>query len=96
MEQKKHSDEEQMCSGVIPVAFVREGMMVKIIAMRGGAGLKSRFADRGFLPGGLMRVIQNSRIGGPLILEIKNSRYAIGSGEAQKILVQEIDEGKNE
>jgi len=62
---------------------------VRIVSLRGGQSLRKRFADRGFLPGESVRIVQNHRFGGPMLLEIRGTRFAIGRGEAQKIMVDD-------
>jgi Fe2+ transport system protein FeoA len=74
---------------LIPVAFAEEGAVVMIGSIRGGQSIRKRFADRGFLVGEYIRVVKNCRFGGPMLLEVRGTRYAVGRGEAQKILVDD-------
>ena len=43
----------------------------------------------GFTPGARLRVIQN-RGRGPLIVAVRDTRVALGRGEAEKILVERL------
>ena len=71
----------------IPIAFADEGQEVVIAEIRGGQFLRKKLADRGFLEGEVVRVVKNSHFGGPVLLGIRGTRFAIGRGEANKIMV---------
>ena len=62
------------------------GADVVITAVRAGWGLKRRLADMGLVPGTGVSIINNARPG-PVILEVRGSRLAIGHGVAAKIMV---------
>lgn len=72
---------------MIPIALADEGLLVMICEIRSGQGLRKRLADRGFLIGESIKIIKNSHFGGPMVLEVKGTRFVIGCGEAQRILV---------
>ncbi|MFH1878444.1 MAG: FeoA domain-containing protein [Candidatus Omnitrophota bacterium] len=72
---------------VIPVTFAKEDQTVKVVRIERGWKLKKKLTELGLLPGESVRIIKNSN--GPVILEIKQARFAIGRGEAHKILVRE-------
>jgi ferrous iron transport protein A len=56
--------------------------------------LVSRLASLGFTPGARLRVIQN--IGrGPIIVSLRDTRVALGRGEATKIIVERMVVGDN-
>lgn len=46
-----------------------------------------RLADLGFIPGSVVRVLRSFG-SGPLLVEVKGSRVALGRGLAMKILVE--------
>jgi Fe2+ transport system protein FeoA len=71
-----------VCLGSIP-----GGESVRITAMLGGHEFLSRLASLGFTPGANLKVVQN-RGGGALIVALRDSRVALGRGEANKILVE--------
>ena len=54
--------------------------------LRGGVGFRSRLAALGFTPGVEIRMVQN-RGHGPVIVTLRDTRIALGRGEAYKILV---------
>jgi ferrous iron transport protein A len=54
--------------------------------LRGGAGFRSRLAALGFTPGGVVTMLQN-RGHGPVIVAVRDTKIALGRGEATKILV---------
>ncbi len=70
----------------MPLAMASPGEVVRIADVRGGRGLTRRLADMGLLPGTVIRVI-NSQMRGPVVVEVKGTRLALGHGMAHKILV---------
>jgi ferrous iron transport protein A len=61
--------------------------------MQGGHDFLSRLASLGFTPGARLRVVQNYGRG-PLIVSLRDTRVALGRGEAEKILVEPVAEAK--
>jgi ferrous iron transport protein A len=57
-----------------------------VIQVCGGPGLVSRLATLGFTPGACLTMLQN-RGRGPLIVRVRDTRIALGRGEALKIAV---------
>jgi len=72
----------------MPLAMARPGEVVTVIGVRAGWGLQRRLADMGLTPGVQIRVI-NSQMPGPVLIELRGSRVALGRGIAQKIIVKE-------
>ncbi len=70
---------------------VQSGESVQIRRMDGGHQFLSRLASLGFTPGAHLQVIQNYGHG-PIIVRLRDTRVALGRGEANKILVQEVAE----
>lgn len=58
-----------------------------VIALAGGRGLVSRLATLGFTPGAPVTVVQNYGHG-PIIVTVRDTRIALGRGEAGKIRVR--------
>jgi ferrous iron transport protein A len=54
--------------------------------LAGGGGFISRLVTLGFTPGARLTVIQNFGHG-PLIVNIRDTRIALGRGEAAKVVV---------
>ena len=57
-----------------------------MLGVRAGWGLTRRLADMGLTPGVEIRVV-SSHGPGPLMVELRGSRIALGHGVAQKIMV---------
>ncbi|UCC69107.1 MAG: ferrous iron transport protein A [Armatimonadota bacterium] len=76
----------------IPLAQVPPGQRVRVEAVQGGRGLVSRMAALGIVPGTLIVVLSNARLG-PVILDVRASRLALGRGQAARIIVRVIPEG---
>ena len=75
---------------MIPLSMASPGEKVKVAAIRAGWGLQRRLADMGLTPGVLVRVI-NSHGRGPVVLDVRGSRLALGHGIAHKIMVTSSD-----
>ncbi|MBT9130359.1 MAG: hypothetical protein DDT40_00116 [candidate division WS2 bacterium] len=73
----------------IPLAMARPGEMVTVIRARAGSGLQKRLADMGLTPGVQIKVV-NCQMPGPVIIDLRGSRVALGRGIAQKIIVKEM------
>ena len=70
----------------IPLSSMLTGQIGTIQDLRGGRGLVGRLASLGFTPGAYVEMLQNFGHG-PLIVEIRDVRIALGRGEARKIRV---------
>jgi ferrous iron transport protein A len=58
-----------------------------VVALDGGTGLVSRLATLGFTPGAPVKMVQNYPHG-PLIVRVRDTRIALGRGQAAKIGVR--------
>jgi ferrous iron transport protein A len=67
--------------------MVSPGEEVTLVSVNAGRGLQRRLADMGLYPGVSLRVIQTHP--GPIIVQVGNSRFGLGYGMAQKIMVRE-------
>jgi len=88
-----------MTSGTMPenpveqavsLSAVPRGQSVQIKGIRGGHQLLSRLASLGFTPGARVKVVQNYGRG-PIIVNLRDTRVALGRGEALKILVEGLE-----
>ena len=77
---------ENMPLNSIPLSSMLTGQIGTIQDLRGGRGLVGRLASLGFTPGAYVEMLQNFGHG-PLIVEIRDVRIALGRGEARKIRV---------
>lgn len=80
----------------VPLAFLSEGAKGKVTRIRGGRGLIRRLNDMGLTRDSEVIVVCshcscNANNGGPLVVEIKDSRIAFGRNVATKIMVQEVE-----
>ena len=73
---------------VVPLAFFPENTEGEIVAITGGRGMRHRLAEMGFTPGTKVR-ISCSQYPGPILVDVKGSRVALGRGIAMKIMVRE-------
>jgi Fe2+ transport system protein FeoA len=72
---------------MMPLAMVAPDEEVRLTAIHGGRCMRKRLADLGLNLGTTVRVIQRDGHG-PLILDVKGSRLALGRGMAHRILVE--------
>lgn len=79
---------------ICSLSDLRTGETGVIHQLDGGHSFRSRLAVLGFTPGAQVKVVQN--LGrGPMIVNVRDTRVALGRGEAQKIGVRRIG-GENE
>jgi len=71
---------------MMPLSMVSSGEVVKVVAIRAGWGLQRRLAEMGLNPGVKVRVM-NSQRPGPVVIDVRGSRLALGQGVAHKIMV---------
>lgn len=72
----------------IPLFAATSGKLVTVIGFRGGPGMQRRLADMGLTPGVELKLITRDRHG-PVIIELRGARLALGRGVAHHILVRE-------
>jgi len=72
-----------------PLGYLPECRSGVIIYIRGGRGLVRRLMDMGLTLGTLIHMIKSSGPG-PILIEVRGSRIALGRGIAMKIFVKEV------
>lgn len=72
----------------IPLIMLPEGAEATVFQIHGGRGLCKRLTELGFNVGEKVKMIKNHRPG-PVVVEIKDSRMALGRGVTMKIMVEE-------
>jgi ferrous iron transport protein A len=75
----------------VSLGAVRNGETVHIHRLEGGHHFMSRLASLGFTPGVRLQMVQNRRRG-PIIVSVRDTRVALGRGEAGKIVVDRVAE----
>ncbi|AKG54192.1 hypothetical protein DGWBC_1560 [Dehalogenimonas sp. WBC-2] len=76
----------------MPLPCAPPGQVMEISTIIGGHGLCQKLTSMGIIPGSCIKVNEGHR-SGPLIIDIKGSRIALGCGVAQKIMVKERKDG---
>lgn len=74
-------------NGLVPLNAVGEGTDVVIRSFDGGHAFLARVAALGLIPGSEVRVVAN-RGRGPVLLQARDTRVAVGRGMAHRILVE--------
>lgn len=78
----------------MPLSSLPPGRAAQVGALTGGRGFVSHLVALGFTPGAKVIMVQNFGRG-PLIVLVRNTRVALGRGEAAKIWVSpEEDHGR--
>jgi ferrous iron transport protein A len=76
----------------VSLSELQKGEVARIARMRGGHQFLSRLASLGFTPGAHLAIVQNFGHG-PIIVRLRDTRVALGRGEAKKILVERLTGG---
>ena len=76
-------------NNVVPLALMAPGERGEIVEIRGGYGMAKRLYGMGLTPNSIVEVIV-SNPAGPILINIRGSRVAIGKGMAMKILVRRL------
>ena len=71
----------------LPLAMINPSEEVTVAEIRGGRGLVQRLADMGLTTGTTLKVI-NSQMPGPVLIDLRGSRLALGHGVALKVMVE--------
>jgi ferrous iron transport protein A len=79
----------------VSLSAVHSGEWVQIQKLHGGHHFLSRLASLGFTPGARVKVVQNFGRG-PIIVNLRDTRVALGRGEAGKILVEPVPGGHHD
>ncbi len=74
----------------VPLSALRTGEEGVIAELTGGHSLCSRMVSLGLTPGASVTVLQNFGRG-PLIVRVRDTRVALGRGEAGKVLVRRTE-----
>ncbi|MBU0477055.1 ferrous iron transport protein A [bacterium] len=72
----------------LPLNMVSPGRKVKLVAVRGGQGIRRRLNDMGLSIGVEFRII-HSHFFGPCIIAVDDTRLILGRGMSHKILVED-------
>ena len=67
---------------------LEQGEKAKVIDFDRGFGFRNKLLDIGIRPGKKIRKISQTFLGGPVTIEIDNSKVAIGQKMASRILVE--------
>jgi ferrous iron transport protein B len=73
-------------SEILKLTILKEGDQGVIHAIEGGSSITSRLAGMGIFPNARFRIAQIS--GGLIVVQVADTRIALGHGEASKILVK--------
>jgi len=78
---------------LVPLASLEPGREAVIERLEAGRGLVSRLAALGLVPREAVRVLLNHGAG-PVVVLVRGGRVAVGRGQALRIFVRPIGNGK--
>jgi ferrous iron transport protein A len=84
-----------MARAPIPLTELDTDEEGAVVGLDGGRTLVSRLATLGFTPGAPLKMIQNFHRG-PLIVRVRETRIALGRGEARKVVVLRMRRNGND
>lgn len=70
---------------LIPLSSLKDGESAQITTIKGGRSVNLRMNELGFTTGVNLKVIRNVG-GGPIMVELKAGKIALGRGIARKIM----------
>jgi Fe2+ transport system protein FeoA len=74
-----------MVTDLFPLTSFKEGEEGIVHSILGGRGITSRLAAMGVASGIKIRILRN--IGGPVVVQVNETRIAIGKGQACRIML---------
>jgi len=67
---------------------LKEGQTGKVIKINGGKGIHQKLEALGIRPGVQIKRVSSVMLGGPIVVQVGNTKIAIGRGMAEKIVVE--------
>jgi len=74
----------------MPLTKAKPGQEFYLKEVIGGTGVKKRLMAMGFVPGVNLSLASGGK-GGPVVINLHNTKIAIGKGLASKIIVEQIE-----
>lgn len=84
---RRYEDNPAVAGGLLPLSRLPAGRRGVVARLLGGRGLESRLAALGLTVGAEVTLLQNYGHG-PLLITVRDTRLALGRGEASHILVR--------
>ncbi|MFW6271219.1 MAG: FeoA family protein [Bacillota bacterium] len=72
----------------IDLVQLKKNQKGKVIEFQGGRNLVNKLNSRGIRPGKIIKKVSDSFMGGPVTIEVDNSRLALGQGMAARVIVE--------
>jgi len=79
----------EAANSTTPLALLVPGCRAKVVSLGGGREFNQRLAALGILPGTELVLLRDATAG-PLIVEVRGSRFILGRGMAQRVLVEPL------
>ena len=75
---------------------LKKGEIGRILSVGGSGSLRQHFLDMGLIPGKTIRFIKEAPMGDPVEYRIWGYELTLRKEDAEKILIEKIDEDKEE
>jgi Fe2+ transport system protein FeoA len=73
------------------ISEISDRTELKILEIAGGWGVRRHFNQIGIQPGDCVRVVRRAPFGGPVLIENRGTRVAVGRKMAEKIQVEVLE-----
>jgi ferrous iron transport protein A len=70
------------------IVDLKKGESALVLGMHGGWGMRRRLEAMGLYPGVMLKKISDQIFGGPIIIKVGHTEFAIGRHMARRIFVQ--------
>ena len=74
----------------VPLSWLSEGEEAVVSYLLGGYGMVRRLAEMGLTPGTKVKILRRGLFRGPIQIEVRGSRLALGHGVASRVFVKPL------
>ncbi|MCS7139526.1 MAG: FeoA domain-containing protein [Candidatus Nezhaarchaeota archaeon] len=84
------ADLDGIVEELVPLIELKPGERGIVVSTIGERGVVRRLAEMGLTPGACIEVVRKAPLKGPIEIEVRGTRLAIGSGLASKIAIKKL------
>ncbi len=81
-----HTRHKQHAPGTIMLSQAQLGKTYRVLGVEGGSDVKMRLAGMGVMPGQIIKILKEGRVGPAMIL-LQDAKLALGRGVSNKLLL---------
>lgn len=79
---------------LVSISDLKEHASGRVVFVRGEQKKLRRLLDMGLTPNTMVKVVRSAPLGGPIEIEVRGSKVALGRGIAADVFVEMVKEGK--